>query len=241
APGDVYQAPLRVSRCGRPATHFRRPASALPSLGTSGNVDLDRLGRLVEAVLDRVLHGRDVDSVIALDPGQRTELAQEIWRDAERAGGDVQTAGAAVEAAGRSERCKRCQDRSTSCAPSSPCRRRSRANEGALGLAVLGTIATNHTNALVADGHTATRSPARSLGASTAPSRWARRASRSRSSRRSSSCGPVSWPRTRRPRPAWSPPPRSRALGACATAQARATLDRQPVNRGTCGAVTMRR
>jgi hypothetical protein len=61
----------------------------------------------VEPVLDRFLHARDVDSVIALDPGQRTELAQEIWRDAERAGGDVQTAGAAVEAAGRSERRKR--------------------------------------------------------------------------------------------------------------------------------------
>jgi hypothetical protein len=37
------------------------------------------------------------------------ELAQEIWRAAERAGGDVQTSGAAVEAAGRSERRKRVQ------------------------------------------------------------------------------------------------------------------------------------
>ena len=101
---DVYQAALRISRCGRPATHFGRPASASPSFGTSGNVDLDRLGRLVEPVVDRVLHARDVDSVIALSPAQRTELAQEIWRAAERAGGDVQTSGAAVEAAGRSER-----------------------------------------------------------------------------------------------------------------------------------------
>jgi hypothetical protein len=44
-----------------------------------------------------------------MEPGQRTELAQEIWRTAERAGGDVQTSGAAVEAAGRSERRNRVQ------------------------------------------------------------------------------------------------------------------------------------
>jgi hypothetical protein len=57
------------------------------------------MGRLVDPVVDRFLHARDVDAVIALDPGQRTELAQEIWRAAERAGGDVQTSGAALEAA----------------------------------------------------------------------------------------------------------------------------------------------
>jgi hypothetical protein len=55
------------------------------------------------------LHARDVDAVIALDPGRRTELAQKIWRAAERAGGDVQPSGATVEAAGRSERRKRVQ------------------------------------------------------------------------------------------------------------------------------------
>jgi hypothetical protein len=89
--------PLRASR------------KRIAELWNLGNVDLDRLGRLVDPVVDRFLHARDVDSVIALDPGQRTELAQEIWRAAERAGGDVQTSGAALEAAGRSERRKRVQ------------------------------------------------------------------------------------------------------------------------------------
>ena len=89
--------PLRASR--------RRIAE----LRNLGNLDLDRLGRLVDPVVDCFLHARDVDAVIALDPGRRTELAQEIWTAAERAGGDVQTSGAAVEAAGRSERRKRVQ------------------------------------------------------------------------------------------------------------------------------------
>jgi hypothetical protein len=58
--------PLRASR------------KRIAELRNLGNVDLDRLGRLVDPVVDRLLHARDVDAVIALDPGRRTELAQEI-------------------------------------------------------------------------------------------------------------------------------------------------------------------
>jgi hypothetical protein len=62
--------PLRASR------------TRIAELRNLGNVDLDRLGRLVDPVVDRFLHARDVDAVIALDPARRTELAQEIWRPA---------------------------------------------------------------------------------------------------------------------------------------------------------------
>ena len=65
---------------------------------------------------------------------------------------------------------------------------------GALGLAVLGTIATNHSKALEAAGPRGRR--ARSSAATTSPSRSARRASRSESSPPLPSFGPL---RRRRP------------------------------------------